>query len=736
MYAQTVVNLKVRSIDRLFSYSIPEKLEERAVPGAIAAVPFGKRILPAFIFKLSDELPCLPEGTALKSIEDILLDASSCRKEIVYLAQWLHDYYGCSFIDAVKTVIPPCFYFTRGSFLKNRKKIIIRLIETDQRQVSLRLAGSPRQAELADRLFNLGETRILRDSSMPLSLLYELEKKGIIGLEDSPLPILPAEARRSLRPYVELEPSLEQKAAFEKAASLIDGGRPAGVLLYGAPGSGKTLVYLKLIDYALSKGKTALVLVPELSLMAQFADIYRSRFGDAVAFLHSSLSNGERVGEWRRILNGDAKIVLGTRSAVFAPLKDIGVIIIDEEHEPAYKQDSSPRYHARHVAVKRAAMNNSVLVLGTATPSLETYFRAKYGGYALLYLSKRVSGYRPKLKIIDMRRSFSRKEGALLSPWLLKRLDQTLKAGLQALLFINRRGFFRYLFCADCGKRITCPNCAVTLKLHKNPSVLKCHYCAYEDVPPDFCESCGSFNIVPEGGGTQRLEDEIKREFPGARVLRMDRDTVSAKHSAEKIYDAFRNNEADILIGTQMITKGFDFPNVALSAMVLADAAFSMPDFRAQERAWQLMVQVAGRAGRKLAGAEFAAQTYDPLHPALRALSASNPESFYNNELADRKELGYPPFGHLVRILFLSKDKIICSNYAEAFAKEFFLSEEEDLLGPSPCPVEKIKNYYRVHIYIKCRNVIKIVEQYRKISEKMSSADVNSIIDSDPLSYL
>lgn len=735
LYAETIINLRARAVDRLFTYEVPESLAGSVGSGSIVSVPFGNRTETAFVVRISGERP-VDGSISLRRINGVISETAAWQKEMQSLIIWLHEYYGCTLIEAVNTVLPASFSISGGAVRMGaglKTGTIIRVLDRDPSVIS---KTATRQMSVFNAILSSGADAVRRTGDMPMEALRALEKRGLISIE-----LVQEEARggTGAGPRVEGDgPELtgEQSAALSRIRELMDSGRPSGALLFGVTGSGKTIVYMEAISHALKTGKNAVVLVPELSLTAQFTSLYRRRFGDDVAILHSGLAAGERAAEWRRLMRGEARIALGARSAIFAPLENIGVIIIDEEHEGAYKQDSSPRYHARHVAVKRAAANSCLLLLGSATPSLESYSRASFGGYELLSLTKRASGNAPEMKVIDMRKPWNRNGDSMFSPFLAKCVAATVREGRQALLFINRRGFFNYLFCEDCGKIMRCPNCDISLRHHSNPPLLRCHYCGYSRRPDDVCPTCGGIRIKASGGGTQRIEDEIERVAPGARTLRMDRDSVSRGRGAEEIYRAFRNGEADILVGTQMIAKGFDFPNVSLSAVVLADTSFSMPDFRSPEKTLQLLMQVGGRAGRHLDKSLFVIQTYDPEHPAIKTALSGDFKSFCKRELIERREFGYPPYNHLVRIVFQSESLEDCAEHAKRFAEMYECGENETKTGPAACPIGRIRNTYRIQLNIKCRNVPSVTAKYNRITEALKSRTVHSYIDPDSCSFL
>lgn len=732
IYATVATDLEFRGLDTLFYYKIPTSLQEKISVGTLVTIPFGKSFRKGIVTALYENDDTVPKDITIKYISSISSSATKWLEQGIKIAVWMHDYYGCPYTDSLLTVLP--FYFSKS--IKNEKKqMTLKLICFDFDLISEKLKRSEKQREIIEVLKNAPHNEVLRDPVMDINSLRALEKKGFIqicyGTEYRP----PSELKRDIdETDIDIKLTEQQQNALDKIKSLIDLEKPNGVLLQGVTGSGKTQVYINCIKYVLSKGRNAIILVPELSLTAQFADIYRREFGNLMAFIHSAMSLSEKSDELRRIANGEARVVLGARSAIFSPLENVGLIIIDEEHDQAYKQESSPKYHARHIAIKRSLFDNSVIVFGSATPSLESYVRAYNGNYSLVSMTSRASGNFPTVKIIDMRMPYNRIKDSMFTVPLVRKISQVLESKHQVILLINRRGFFNYLFCSDCGYVFSCPSCDISLRFHQSPPRLLCHYCDHEEEVPDVCPECGGLNITSFGGGTQRTEEEIKNFFPNARVLRLDRDIASHKNSASEIYDKFKNCEADILVGTQMASKGFDFSNVELVAVMFADFSFSMPDFRACEKSWQLFMQSAGRAGRHLSRSYFYLQTYNPCNPSVMAING-RAEDFFKSELIERKEFSYPPFMHLIRIVFSNENSELCEKIANDFST-FFNFEDEIKLGPSQCPIFKIKDLYRFQLYIKTKNVLSSVSKYRDVLSKLDCKNVNISIDVDSYSFL
>jgi primosomal protein N' (replication factor Y) len=517
--------------------------------------------------------------------------------------------------------------------------------------------------------------------------------------------------RRAPRGYGEERDRAPVLSPFQgSAAAAIDGamrrGTGEGLLLFGVTGSGKTEVYLHAIERARADGRTALLLVPEISLTAQVAAAVRRRLGDQVAILHSALSEGERFDEWERVRRGEADVVVGPRSALFAPLKDPALIVLDEEHDSSYKQGSTPRYHARQTALERVRISGGCVVLGSATPSVETYHAALGGEYQLLELPERVRQRPlPEVEIVDLREESKKRPGTVFGQRLEDAMRQRLESGEQVILFLNRRGFSAFLLCRDCGFVPHCPNCAVSLTLHRQQAgMLLCHHCDYTRRPPTHCERCLGPRVKQFGIGTQRVEEAVRALFPRARVERLDRDALSTRDAHTRIVGQMRAGEIDVLVGTQMVTKGFDFPGVTLVGVVTADVALNIPDFRAAERAFQLLTQVSGRAGRGDQPGEVVVQTFNPEHPSVQAAARHDYRGFFGQEIRSRKELGFPPFGFLARAMAFHEEDSVARSRIEAAAALFRpIADrgEVSLLGPTTCPLSRVNNRYRWHLLLK-----------------------------------
>jgi len=529
----------------------------------------------------------------------------------------------------------------------------------------------------------------------------------------------------------------EQSKALRLIVDCIDKREHKVFLLHGITSSGKTEVYLQAIDHVLAKGMQAIMLVPEISLTPQTIDRFVSRFGEHVAVLHSKLTPAKRFLEWANIRDGKARIVVGARSAVFSPMDKLGLIIIDEEHETTYKQDDVPRYHARDVAEERARLNNCPLILGTATPSLESYYKAKKGDYVLVKLTKRIDErLLPKVKIVDMRMELAtRKRIAIFSKILLDAIDKTLKAAKQAIIFLNRRGFSTFVNCKKCGLVLKCKRCDTVLVYHYDSKKLLCHYCGYKTEPPNICPKCRSGYIRYFGIGTERVESEISHVFSHARIARMDSDTTVKRGSHDRILGEFKSGNVNLLVGTQMIAKGLDFPQVTLVGVVSADVTLNLPDFRSSERTFNLLTQVAGRAGRGEDGGEVIVQTYAPHHYAILTAAKHDYEKFYEEEIIARKELLFPPFVNLIKITVRARNDELTLKTATVFAEAIRAADKDALVGgPAPAPISRMRGYFRYNIILKghdkaamCALLKKVLGAFRKPHGVLIAVDVDPI---------
>ena len=616
----------------------------------------------------------------------------------------------------------------------------VNLAQLESVEISTR---AKKKLELRDYLLSHPESASLA------SLLESYSREQVnFFVEQGAVTIVQKEVQRSAAYFEGIEASQplelnpEQRQARDAVVSAIGSHQPP-FLLQGITGSGKTEVYLQIIQGALDKGKTAILLVPEISLTPQMTERFIARFGEKVAILHSGLSNGEKYDEWRKVERGDAQVVVGARSAIFAPLKNLGVMIIDEEHEATYKQDSNPRYHAREVAILRSQYNQAALVLGSATPSLESRARAGKGVYQHLRLTQRANPLAtiPEVQVIDFRDYIGQNETSNFTPPLLEAIQDRLAKKEQVVLMLNRRGYSSFVMCRECGTVDTCPNCDISLTLHMDTKTMNCHYCGFSKDIPQACPNCKSHSIRYYGTGTQKAYDELAELFPQARILRMDVDTTRKKGSHQALLDQFGRGEADILLGTQMIAKGLDFPNVTLVGVLNADTALNLPDFRSSERTFQLLTQVAGRAGRAEKAGQVLIQSYNPQHYAIRFAKDQDYEGFYAYEMGIRRQLGYPPYYFTIGITLSHKkeEEVVKRAYEVMNILRSGLSETSHILGPTPKPIARTHNLYHYQILIKYRLEDELgptLNQVLALTQERENSELRLSIDHEPQQFL
>lgn len=706
MYAKVLVDIANSAVDRAFTYGIPNGLPVE--PGHHVLVPFGQGNTPkeGFVLSLMPESD-LPGGVSCKDVSSIIEPYTVLLPEQIALAYWMRDAYHCLLIDALRLMIPSQL---RGGRVKEKRQRVIRLNDSAEGEQAAQALRSVRQKEVYTLLKQTGQPMSVKDVNAFIPgaspAVSALLKKGVL-LEDS----YTVFRKPSYGIEQDEKPSLtEEQQQSLKAVDSMGSGETA--LLYGVTGSGKTEIYLRCIEECLDCGKGALVLVPEIALTPQTVGRFSARFGERIAVLHSRLSPGERFDEWRRIRLGKASIVIGARSAVFAPVRSPGLIVIDEEHENSYQSETTPRYHALDVARRRIRESGGKLLLGSATPSLMSYYRALNGSYKLIELKNRVCNRpMPAVEVVDMRDEFMGGNNGIFSEKLLLRLGECLKSNNQAMLFINRRGYSTFVSCRGCGYVLKCDNCDISMTYHKAQNAIRCHYCGAKKPLPAVCPNCGKPFIKYFGVGTEQVEEQVKKAFPAAKCLRMDTDTVTRKDAYEEILSAFARREAQILIGTQMIAKGHDFPNVTLVGVVAADTTLNFPDFRSAERTFQLLSQVSGRAGRDTLPGHVVLQTYSPEHPVLRFARSHDYPGFFQYEIAQRRKCLYPPFSLFIRILLSGKSESELGQRGEAFAKELEAKVRETLgeegrgdlllLLASPAPIARIAGQYRYQILLK-----------------------------------
>ena len=769
MIAEVIVNSNVKNLNRTFDYLVPIELEKEISVGSRVFMPFGnkKELEEGYVINIKDYSEF--DESKLKSIvkieEETYLD-----EDKINLAKWISKYYFCNLSDSLKLMFPPGKTAKRiENRINDKMQNFIYLLKDEEEIFELiennKVKSEKQLRVLKFLLDNNSDNEMISSLDVQLfadvdsSVLRALEKKGIIEISKQEVLRNPFENRKEEKDKrtKKLTLNKEQKEAFLQIEESIEDNLFTKYLLFGITGSGKTEVYLQAIEKVIKENKTCIMLVPEISLTPQTIDRFISRFGrDDIAVLHSKLSVGERYDEWKRIYNGDAKIVIGARSAIFAPLKNIGLIIMDEEHDDSYKSEMSPRYDAKEVAEFIAKANNCPLVLGSATPDMDTYYKALNGEIVLLELSKRANNSNlPEVEIVDLREELSKGNKSMISDSLRVKIEENIKNKKQTILFLNRRGFSSFVMCRDCGYTLKCKNCDITLTYHSYENKMKCHYCGLEERVSKTCPNCGSENIRYFGTGTQKLESQIKEIFPEASVIRMDIDTVSKKNSHEEIIDEFKDNNIDILIGTQMVVKGHHFPNVTLVGVIAADTSLNIDDYRASEKTFQTITQVAGRAGRDKEKGYVVVQTYNPDNYSILDAKDQDYKEFYNQEIGIRKALRYPPFCDIILLGISSKNL----NRAKETSYKLFSyikdklknqSNKENSEGkvnlicykPLPAPIEKIKNRYRWRIIIKCiydenmNKFLKDVNDYILNENKNDKYETRVIIDVDPRNML
>ena len=727
-------------LDREFDYRIPPPMRDEIVPGTLVEVPFGHRYARGYVIALSETT----DQTQLKDIQRRVGDKPLVREPILELAKWMAAYYMAPIEHAVRAVLPSPVR-KAGAKFKERLYVAPEHTASDPAAREALRGKSPRQADVLDVLVNEGELYLqdlVGKAGTTAVTVRKLEAQGFLRIGRR-MDLRNPCAGHALIPTHPLSLMPEQGDALGMVRRAVDTLDPSVVLLYGVTGSGKTEVYLQGIQHVLDRGRGAIVLVPEISLTPQTVERFRGRFGERIAVLHSSLSSGERHDEWHRVHDGKATIVIGARSALFAPVKDLGLIVVDEEHEPSYKQEESPRYHARDVAVMRGRFEKCAVVLGTATPALESMYNADKGKYAVAELRHRVDHKRmPAIRVVDMRAEKER-EGRVnvISRDLLLAMEDRLERKEQIILFLNRRGFFTSLTCPTCGYVATCTQCSVSMTYHKRQNELCCHICGHREGVPSACPKadCRDPEYRFAGTGTQRVEEIVSKIFPRATLRRMDSDSTTRKGAHGRILDDFRSGKIDILVGTQMIAKGLHFPNVTLVGVIHADAGLHLPDFRAGERTFQLLTQVAGRAGRGDVMGEVFVQTYTPFHPAIQAARRLDFAGMYDQEIEFRRELMYPPFAHLVCVTFHGTSESLAKRTAETVLRQVqpLLDDRTLCSEVAPAPLARAKGRYRFQIILRSPTTRAITRPVRHVlRECKMPRDVQCTVDVDAQSML
>lgn len=677
MFAEVVLGRVNPKLDRVYHYSIPQDKSKNLEVGSQVLVPFGKGKSVGYVVGFAET----SDVKGIKDIEEVLSPYPLFSKQSVELARWISEYYNCFFITALRTVMPPGTAHIEKRALKTKlRKPLYRELPTSNFQ-------HPNKPQ----------------NPNPKSQKFELTE--------------------------------EQKVALESIVKDMDSKKFSVSLLYGITASGKTEVYLRAADHVVSSGGSAVVLVPEVGLTPQIIERFEEHFGGLLAVYHSERTDKERQSAWAAVASGEKKVILGTRSALFMPAQNLKLIVIDEEYENTYKSDQSPRYHTRDVAFHIARAGNAAVVLGSGTPSIETYYNAQSGNYRLLTLPKRIDNRQlPPVKIVDMRDEMKAGNYNVLSRKMRDEIKAALNKKEQVILFINRRGYFTFVMCRVCGHTIQCPKCSASLIYYMNEKKLRCNHCNFQSPAPVICPKCQSSSIKFFGGGTQRIEQEVARIAPKARILRLDRDTVTKKGAYENIIRSFISGSADVLIGTQMVTKGLDIGSVTLVGAVAADIGLNLPDFRAAEHTFQLITQVAGRTGRHELPGKVIVQTYNPDHYAIKYSSGHDYAGFFKEEIESRRQLGYPPFGSLINVIVCGENEKNVEEVSKETAKFIRkrLHEGEEAFGPAKAPINKLKGNFRYQIIVKGKNpenirkaVVSALEPVVKLGRVRISVDID-----------
>ncbi|MBQ8280547.1 MAG: primosomal protein N' [Roseburia sp.] len=743
-YANIIVDISHEKLDKTFQYLIPQELVEEVRVGVLVDIPFGNRSITGYVVELTDEAEF--DVSRLKPIIGVKKGSVPIESQLIELAGWMRKNYGGTMNQALKTVIP----------IKQKTKAIERkmlklLIGKEEAIHTLALYETKHFTAKARLLRELMTEGVLDYSIVTQKLhvssstVKALEKEKVLEIETTKEYRNPVNHLESKGYHLTLNEM--QQTVVDHITTDITNGLHKTYLLKGVTGSGKTEVYMELIARTIASGKQAIVLIPEIALTFQTVMRFYNRFGDRVSIMNSRLSQGERYDQYLRAKNGDIDIMIGPRSALFAPFERLGLIIIDEEHEASYKSETIPRYHARETAIERARQNNASVVLGSATPSMDSFYHAQNGEYELLELTQRVQAKPlPSCEVIDLREELRNGNRSILSERLQELMEDRLAKKQQMMLFINRRGVAGFMSCRACGYVVKCPHCDVSLSQHNNGKMV-CHYCGYEEPEPSTCPSCGSKYISGFKAGTQKIEDMVKKRFPQARVLRMDFDTTRTKDSYEQILQAFANQEADILIGTQMIVKGHDFPNVTLVGVLAADMSLHISDFHAAERTFQLLTQAAGRAGRGEEPGDVIIQTYNPEHYAVLTAKAQDYECFYEQEIMYRQLGFYPPVWNLLLVMCTSENEKQVQTMSEKLVKRLqghidseavFERKPIQVVGPADATIARVNDIYRKVIYIKTKDYQDLVrlkdrlEYYMKDNRDFQNVSVQ--FDFNPMS--
>lgn len=724
LYADVIVDISHEKLDRPFQYRVPERLAETLRPGMCVMIPFGgsNKLIRGYCVGLGEE--CKFDPDKIKEIAGLAKGESKAEDQSIALAAWIRRNYGSTMIQALKTTLP-----AKQAVKKLEHRRVNRILGKGELISLLGEAQRKRQVAKARLLEALTEQEsipyewITGKLNVSAQTIAGLERAGVLRIESSSAYRNPVRLQAAEEQGKELSP--EQREIVESVLKDMDGGNTGTYLIHGITGSGKTEVYIRLVEGTVSRGKQAIVLIPEIALTYQTLLRFYRRFGNRVSVMNSTLSPGEKYDQCQRAKNGEIDVIIGPRSALFTPFPNLGLIVMDEEHESSYKSESAPKYHARETARALAEMAGASLVLGSATPSVEAYYRAQKGEYRLFQMTKRLTGGElPKVQIVDLRQELKEGNRSVFSRKLQELLADRLKKGQQSILFLNRRGYSGFLSCRSCGYVMKCPHCDVSLSEHRGGRMI-CHYCGYTEAKPSLCPQCGSKYIMGFKAGTQQIEEKLKELFPQVRTLRMDGDTTKSKDSYEKILSSFANREADVLIGTQMIVKGHDFPGVTLVGVLAADISLGVGDYRAGERTFQLLTQAVGRAGRGEIPGDAVIQTYQPEHYAVVHAAAQDYEGFYQEEIVYRELGGYPPAEHLLAVQIFAKKEENGEKLGRAIADWLRKQGGAEggkkyvILGPSPDSISKINDIFRFVLYVKAPEYETLIDCKDFLEEKL-----------------